>query len=434
MLKMPPMDQKGTVNMCELSEDMLPKPGVKIQPLENAKGRLLLGGGGFDSSFYNDKFLKSIKDKGEKARVAFFLSATKSPKEAASAFFSLRDKGLGGKVKSDAIFTTPDNYRRLPLEKVGPPAKSVVGDGISSVTLKESRPDPNGNTSTFTMITRAQPKDPAQKLETVEEKWVSTNPNRLISNDVTHLYMLGGWMDGYNHLTDTLLMASAHQRYMDGAEVLASSAGTNFIGANMSMMFPMDKIPKDEDEVFQYYQDESKFRRAPTYGRGGQITNDFNAVSHYSDPRIIAALFGGKVEETTTSNNGVTTVKKVSTAFNPYALLDPMKELATMPNSPVNKPMFGIPENSYMVYEKGVATYHAPTKDHRMVVMDPRFPATDRCQFWYITDGASFDLASGKITSAPAEAEIAIGKPHGAEGAVATATHEQELRKPTAVK
>lgn len=83
-------------------------------------------------------------------------------------------------------------------------------------------------------------------------------------------------------------------------------------------------------------------------------------------------------------------------ASNPYAFLDPLRQLSASKPS-LDYPLFGIPDQAEMVFEKGVAHFRSEDPDAKFYVFDPRYPANEKCDYYFVKNEAKFDLVEGKV-------------------------------------
>ncbi len=365
-LQMPNQVRNGAARECELTSEDKPKNVKVTLPNLNSTGRMILGGGGWQTDIYTKPFVSwVIKNIPEGDEVPVILSAAKDASGAAAGYAHWQRDLFQGKVRVAPIFTTAGGHQSITLQDMGP--------GANIKKFEEEKEDPNGSKSSLT-ITNVKSPDGA----VVPPRIISTDPNaetnlQAIRNARTAIVIDGGMLGALDHIGGTKLGTELQKAYDRGVTIYASSEGTNAIGrVNLSLMWP--KLGQ----------------RTPLAKAGLGVTNDFGVSSHIRDPRLISVLGFGKSTDMSFADRN----KTIFEATNPYAFMSPMRELQ---EKGIDFPMFGVPERSVMAYRQGIAEFRGESPESRFYVFDPRYPVNAMCDYYYVKDNSLFDLNTGKV-------------------------------------
>jgi len=374
----------GPSNECQLTPEHKPKDVPVRKPTKG--GKLTLGGGGWKTDLYDKPFIEMVKKnfKAGDDTVPIILSATLKPEAAAGAYAHWQ-RALGKDVDVSPIFTTEKEHKDVDLQPGG-------GGGGVGTKFEEEKPEANGNKSRLIVSEFT-----AEEKEKVAAKKVSTNPEdprniAAIDKAKTAIIITGGMLGALDHLTNTEFAKALRRANERGVQILTSSEGTNAAGAwNLSLMWPKD-IKRSEEQKAKGMVD---VKKDPLSKDGLLVTPDFAVTSHVRDPRLLNLLgFGATPKPVDSEENGK---KKTITDFeatNPYAFMEPMREMMA---KGTDIPAFGVPERSEMTYENGIASFRGEAPESRFYIFDPRYPLTDKCDYYYVTSGEKYDLATGKV-------------------------------------
>lgn len=357
---MPPKVHKGTPKECEITADRKPTDAKVRAPDTTALGKMVVGGGGWKTDLYKDPFVKGVLEKSPEGDVVPLISSAAQTPEGAGGGYGSWYNAFQGKVKVRPIFTTTGPAKTVTIR---PPAA-----GTAATKFEETKLDPNGSTSSLRTSPETAKGSSAPAID------VSTDPNEqgnleAIRQAKTAIVIDGGQLGSLAHIAGTKLAEEIQKAYRRGVTVYVSSEGANAAAAaNASFLWPRDR---------------ANLRQLPSLVPGLAVTNDFAVSSHIKDPRLIAKLGFG----TETVNGNVSDF----VATNPYAFLDPLRQLKA------EYPSFGIPERAVMYYEKGIADFKGEDPLHRFYIVDPRYPVTDMCDYYYVLSGARYDLKSAKV-------------------------------------
>lgn len=386
----------GPSNECLLTPEHKPKDVPVRKPTPG--GKLTLGGGGWKTDLYDKPFIDMVKKNFQKGNdtIPIIVSATLQPGAAAGAYAHWQ-RALGNDIHVSPIFTTEKDHKDVEL------TPGVAGG--KGQKFEEEKPEANGNKSRLTVS-----EENSNEKEPVGAKTVSTNPDdprniAAIDRAKTAIVITGGMLGALDHLTNTEFAKALRRANERGVQILTSSEGTNAAGAwNLSLMWPKD-IKRTEEQKAKGMVD---VKKDPLAKDGLLVTPDFAVTSHVRDPRLLNLLgFGATPVPKTSEENGL---KKTVTDFeatNPYAFMEPMRE---MMSKGTDIPSFGVPERSAMTYENGIAEFKGESPDSRFYIFDPRYPLTDKCDYYYVTSGMKYDLSTGKVLAPEVKQMSAVNK------------------------